>query len=156
MGHYNLFDYWCLMIGISVLCTALIACRHTVSGSISLPSPGFFSPFPHGTCALSVIRMVFSLGGWSPQLPTRFHVPCGTQDTASVSAAFRLRACHPLRMSFPEHSAMLQRSYLCGPTTPIISLEPGAWSKEEKNSQLIALCSKLTTGLGSSPFARRY
>ncbi len=25
------------------------ACKHTVSGSISLPSPGFFSPFPHGT-----------------------------------------------------------------------------------------------------------
>jgi len=29
-------------------------CRQAVSGSISLPSPGFFSPFPHGTCALSV------------------------------------------------------------------------------------------------------
>jgi hypothetical protein len=29
-------------------------CRHTVSGSISLPSPGCFSPFPHGTCSLSV------------------------------------------------------------------------------------------------------
>ncbi len=27
---------------------------HTVSGSISLPSPGFFSPFPHGTGSLSV------------------------------------------------------------------------------------------------------
>ena len=27
---------------------------HTVSGSISLPSPGSFSPFPHGTSALSV------------------------------------------------------------------------------------------------------
>ena len=24
--------------------------------------------------------MVFSLGGWSPQLPTRFHVSRGTQD----------------------------------------------------------------------------
>ena len=30
------------------------ACTHTVSGSISLPSPGFFSPFPHGTGSLSV------------------------------------------------------------------------------------------------------
>ena len=28
--------------------------RHTVSGSISLPSPGCFSPFPHGTGSLSV------------------------------------------------------------------------------------------------------
>ena len=30
------------------------ACTHLVSGSISLPSPGFFSPFPHGTGSLSV------------------------------------------------------------------------------------------------------
>src|SRR5688572_2793298 len=34
----------------------LVACRCTVSGSISLPSPGFFSPFPHGTGSLSVGR----------------------------------------------------------------------------------------------------
>ena len=33
-------------------------CRHTVSESISLPSPGFFSPFPHGTVALSVIQCI--------------------------------------------------------------------------------------------------
>ena len=32
------------------------ACRLTVSGSISLPSSGFFSPFPHGTGSLSVGR----------------------------------------------------------------------------------------------------
>src|SRR5690606_11848200 len=30
------------------------ACTHTVSGSISLPSPGFCSPFHHGTASLSV------------------------------------------------------------------------------------------------------
>ena len=36
----------------------LTACKHTVSGSISLPSPGFFSPFPHGTCALSVVKRI--------------------------------------------------------------------------------------------------
>ena len=28
--------------------------RRMISGSLSLPSKGFFSPFPHGTCALSV------------------------------------------------------------------------------------------------------
>jgi hypothetical protein len=36
----------------------LTACQRTVSGSISLPSPGFFSPFPHGTCALSVVKRI--------------------------------------------------------------------------------------------------
>ena len=30
------------------------ACRRTVSDSISLPSPGCFSPFPRGTSSLSV------------------------------------------------------------------------------------------------------
>ena len=34
--------------------TAPTACRRTVSGTISLPYAGFFSPFPHGTSALSV------------------------------------------------------------------------------------------------------
>ncbi len=38
--------------------SASTACKRTVSGSISLPSPGFFSPFPHGTGSLSVIRSI--------------------------------------------------------------------------------------------------
>ena len=33
-------------------------CRHTGSGSISLPLQGFFSPFPHGTGSLSVTSSV--------------------------------------------------------------------------------------------------
>ena len=33
-------------------------CKYTVSDSLSLPSPGFFSPFPHGTAALSVISRI--------------------------------------------------------------------------------------------------
>ena len=33
-------------------------CRLTVSGSISLPSQGYFSPFPHGTSALSVVKCI--------------------------------------------------------------------------------------------------
>ena len=36
--------------------SASTACRHTVSGTISLPLPGFFSPFPHGTSSLSVVE----------------------------------------------------------------------------------------------------
>ncbi len=50
-----------------------------VSGSVSSPSRGAFH------LSLTVLvhyrsLKVFSLGGWSPQLPTRFHVPRGTQD----------------------------------------------------------------------------
>jgi hypothetical protein len=42
------------------------ACTHTVSGSISLPSPGFFSPFPHGTGSLSVSREYLALEDGPP------------------------------------------------------------------------------------------
>ena len=37
-----------------------------VSGSISLPCLGFFSPFPHGTCSLLVLKTYLGLEGGSP------------------------------------------------------------------------------------------
>ena len=37
------------------------ACRHMVSGTISLPCSGCFSPFPHGTGSLSVSREYLAL-----------------------------------------------------------------------------------------------
>ena len=40
---------------------ALTACRHSISVSISLPLSGFFSPFPHGTCSLSVVEEYLGL-----------------------------------------------------------------------------------------------
>ena len=40
---------------------ASTACRHTVSGSFSLPCSGFFSPFPHGTSSLSVSQEYLAL-----------------------------------------------------------------------------------------------
>ena len=33
-------------------------CKHMVSGTISPPSSGCFSPFPHGTCSLSVFENI--------------------------------------------------------------------------------------------------
>ena len=64
-------------------CGALSACKHTVSGSLSLPSRGAFH------LSLTVLfaighQVVFSLGGWSPRLPTGFLVSCGTLDTNLV------------------------------------------------------------------------
>src|SRR5436305_14981938 len=57
----------------------LTAGEYVVSGSLSSPSRGTFH------LSLTVLvryrsHMVFSLGGWSPQLPTRFHASRGTQD----------------------------------------------------------------------------
>src|SRR5574342_523761 len=48
------------------------ACTYTVSGSISLPSPGFFSPFPHGTGSLSVSQEYLALEDGPPMFRQRF------------------------------------------------------------------------------------
>ena len=45
----------------------LTDCRHVVSGSISLPCSGCFSPFPHGTGSLSVTEEYLALGDGSPR-----------------------------------------------------------------------------------------
>ena len=107
------------------------ACKCRVSGSLSLPSRGSFHLSLTVLCAIGH-QVVFSLGGWSPLLPARFLVSCGTLVPALVSI-LRLRAFYPLWRSFPA----LFCSYLRDkrwPTTP--------------RSKLL--------GLGSFPFARRY
>ena len=62
---------------------ALSACKHRVSGSISLPSRGSFQ---RSITVLFAIghQVVFRLGGWSLRLPTGFHVSDGTLDTATL------------------------------------------------------------------------
>jgi hypothetical protein len=45
------------------------ACKHAASGTISLPSSGCFSPFPHGTCSLSVTRECLAFGHGRPGFP---------------------------------------------------------------------------------------
>jgi hypothetical protein len=47
----------------------LTACKHTVSGSLSLPSPGFFSPFPHGTLSAIGRQLYLALEGGPPRFP---------------------------------------------------------------------------------------
>ena len=79
-------------------------CRRTVSGSISLPFRGAFHLSLTVLCAIGR-QKVFSLGGWSPRLPTGFHVSRGTQEIAPTPSSFRLRGCHALWRSFPAPSA---------------------------------------------------
>ena len=50
-------------------------CRHAVSGTISLPSKGYFSPFPHGTGTLSVTREYLALDSGLPGFPQDFTCP---------------------------------------------------------------------------------
>ena len=57
------------------------ACRHRVSGSLSLPSRGSFHLSLTVLCAIGH-QFVFRLGRWSSRLPTGFLVSCGTLVSA--------------------------------------------------------------------------
>ena len=50
-------------------------CRYPVSGAVSLPSSGCFSPFPHGTCSLSVAEEYLGLEGGPPMFRQDFTCP---------------------------------------------------------------------------------
>jgi hypothetical protein len=58
--------------GTPSLFRAPTACTHPVSGSISLPSQGFFSPFPHGTGSLSVDNEYLALEDGPPMFRQGF------------------------------------------------------------------------------------
>ena len=79
------------------------ACRHTVSGSFSLPCSGFFSPFLHSTSSLSVSEEYLAL----PDGAGRFR-----QDSSGpallrillVPLNLCLQGYHLLWLNFPEDS----------------------------------------------------
>src|SRR3972149_7954351 len=80
-----------------------------VSGSISLPSRGSFH------LSLTVLvhyrsSRVFSLGGWSPLLPTGFHVSRGTQAHGRSLLLFAYGTITPYGSSFQRPSAKDQVS----------------------------------------------
>src|SRR5687767_10446721 len=58
------------------------ACRLPISGTLSLPSSGCFSPFPHGTCSLSVTREYLGLEGGPPTFRQDFTCPALLKDGA--------------------------------------------------------------------------
>jgi hypothetical protein len=64
------------------------ACKRAVSGSISLPLPGSFSPFPHGTCSLSVIDKYLALEDGPPRFPPGFTCPAVLENNTRVLSTF--------------------------------------------------------------------
>ena len=76
----------------------------TVSGTVSLPSPGCFSPFPRGTRALSVARCIepWTVGGPGSRGVPR--APRYSRTGAKEGAGGRLRGSHPLRRAVPGAS----------------------------------------------------
>ena len=75
---------------ISHIYSALSACKHRVSGSLSLPSRGSFH------LSLTVLitighQVVFSLTGWSPLIHTRFLVSRTTLESTNLCLFFVYR-----------------------------------------------------------------
>ena len=69
----------------SPLKEAPTACRRPVSGTVSLPSSGCFSPFPHGTGSLSVSKEYLAFEGGPPIFRQDF--TCPALLNASVRAS---------------------------------------------------------------------
>ena len=63
------------------------ACRRPVSGTVSLPSSGCFSPFPHGTCSLSVMYEYLGLEGGPPMFRQDFTCPA-LLESSSITFAY--------------------------------------------------------------------
>ena len=96
------------------------------------PLPGSFSPFLHSTMRYRSLR-VFSLGGWSPLLPTGFPVSRGTL-VPSGQLQISPTGLSPSLAEFPKLLRLSLTDTFRRSTTP----------------------SCMHDGLGSLPFARRY
>ena len=111
--------------------SAPTACKHRVSGSLSLPSRGSFHLSFTVLCAIGH-QVVFSLTEWSPLFPSRFLVSRCTLDTASS-----------LRTS-------------CTGLSPSLAGFPKTFLLSFKIHIAVRTPSCTHDGLGSSAFARRY
>lgn len=80
------------------------ACKHTVSGTISLPCLGYFSPFPYGTGSLSVSKEYLALPDGAGRFRQDFSGPALLRIPL-VLINLCLRDYHPLWFNFPEDSA---------------------------------------------------
>src|SRR3954468_17339019 len=87
------------------------ACRLPVSGTISLPLSGCFSPFPHGTGSLSVVREYLGLEGGPPMFRQDYTCPALLED---------------LRLFYPYGAITLYRRLFQG--VPVLSRRPLACS----------------------------
>src|SRR3546814_11534971 len=88
-----------------------------VSGTISLPCSGCFSPFPHGTGSLSVSQEYLALPDGAGKFKQGFSDPVLLRIPALL-LFLPLRGSHALRQAFPDLSGSCQSNY-AGPTTQI-------------------------------------
>ena len=126
---------------------ALTAYKHTVSGTISLPSRGTFH---HSLTVLCTIghQVVFRLTKWSWQIHTRFHESRATRvPHPHPKQPVRLHDSHALRSDFPDCST--PSNNWRDPPAEGSNMAP---QHQTRNGRRLSHAS----GLASSAFARHY
>src|SRR6056297_2606390 len=81
-------------------------CRRSVSGTVSLPSSGCFSPFPHGTGSLSVSKEYLAFEGGPPIFRQDFTCPALLDTSDHASRTGLSPAMADLSRSFRSHSRL--------------------------------------------------
>ena len=89
IGTTSHFDVLCVLVG-----TGFQVLFHS--------PPGVLFTFPSQYCYTIGHQVVFRLGGWSPRIPTGFHVSGGTLDTAG-GFRFLPTGLSPSSVCFPTH-----------------------------------------------------
>ena len=74
---------------------------HAVSGSFHSPLGVLFT-FPSRYWFTIGRTLIFSLGEWSPQIPTGFHVPDGTQELIQKVGPLSLTGLSPSMADFSK------------------------------------------------------
>ena len=123
------------------------ACKHTVSGTISLPSRGTFH---HSLTVLCTIghQVVFRLTKWSWQIHTRFHESRATRAPhPHTLPPVRLHDSHALRSAIPNCSTPSNNTR--DPPAEGSNMAP---QHQTRNGRRLSHAS----GLASSAFARHY
>ena len=98
-----------------------MSCKQTVSGTISLSSPEYFSPFPHGTGSLSVAKEYLALGSGLPRFPQDFSCPVVLGCPSRSLIFFDYRAvtfCGSSSQMIHLKIRFVTSLLCCGTTTP--------------------------------------
>ena len=99
------------------------ACKRTVSGTISLPALGCFSPFPHGTSSLSVASKYLALGNGLPSFPRDFSCPAVLGNCLQEDREVSLTGLSP-SLVVHSRSLLLLRDFVTSRVTPEAAPQP--------------------------------
>ena len=112
------------------------ACRRMGSGTISLPCQGCFSPFPHGTCTLSVSQEYLALPDGPGGFTQDYTCPALLRRTPAAPAPSP-RGLSPATVPLSNGSGSGREPRNGGPTTPSVRKAHGRFGLFPGRSPLL-------------------